>query len=71
MDLTQQLARFVCKTQFKDIPQKTVNKAKECFLDWHGVALAGIMDPASKIITQYVLASGGKPEASLIGSNLI
>jgi len=70
MDLTRQLARFVCETQFKDIPQETVNKAKECFLDWHGVALAGTTDPASKIITQYVLASGGKPEASLIGSNL-
>jgi 2-methylcitrate dehydratase PrpD len=70
MDLTQQLARFVCETRFKDIPPETVNKAKECFLDWHGVALAGITDPASKIITQYVMAAGGKPEASLIGTNL-
>lgn len=70
MDLTRHLARFVCETKFRDIPQKTVNKAKECFLDWHGVALAGTTDPASKIITQFVMASGGNPEASLIGSHL-
>lgn len=70
MGFTKSLARFVCETQFEDIPSKTVDKAKECFLDWHGVALAGTTDPASKIITEYVLASGGKQEASLIGSNM-
>ena len=70
MDFTRHLARFVCDTRFKDIPPQTVNKAKECFLDWHGVALAGTTDPASKIITQFVMATGGHPEASLIGSTL-
>ena len=47
-----------------------MEKAKECFLDWQGVALAGTTDPGAKIIMQYVAAFGGKPEASVIGSPL-
>ena len=68
MELTGRLAEFVCETEFEDIPADTVNKAKECFLDWQGVALAGTKDPASIIMMQYVMALGGKPEASVIGS---
>jgi len=70
MELTKKLAQFVCATQFKDIPENTVAKAKECFLDWQGVALAGISDQAAQIMMQYVMAAGGKPEASVIGSNI-
>jgi len=69
MDLTNSLAKFVCETRFEDIPIETVKKAKECFLDWHGVALAGTTDPASKIIEEYVLCAGGPRDASLIGSD--
>ncbi len=68
MEITKKLAQFVCETNFNDLPEKALTKAKECFLDWQGVALAGTLDPAGEIITQYVMASGGKPEASIIGS---
>lgn len=69
MKITRKLAQFVCETNFNDLPEKALTKAKECFLDWQGVALAGTLDPASQIITQYVMTSGGKPEASIIGSD--
>ena len=70
MKLTQRLAEFVCATQFDDLPEHVVTKAKECFLDWQGVALAGTTDPGAKIMMQYAAAFGGKPEASVIGSTL-
>jgi len=70
MELTRRLAQFVCTTRFEDLPETVVNKAKECFLDWQGVALAGTTDPGSKVMMQYVTAIGGKPEASVIGSSL-
>lgn len=70
MELTQKLARFVCATQFEDLPEPVVAKARECFLDWQGVALAGTTDPATNIMMQYVTAFGGKPEACVIGSSL-
>jgi 2-methylcitrate dehydratase PrpD len=68
--ITKKLAQFVYETQFKDLPETAVNKAKECFLDWQGVALAGTGDPASGIMMQYVMAAGGNPEASVIGSSI-
>ncbi|WP_041279294.1 MmgE/PrpD family protein [Desulfobacula toluolica] len=70
MELTRRLAQFVCATRFEDLPEPVVNKAKECFLDWQGVALAGTTDPGSKVMMHYVMAVGGKPEASVIGSSL-
>ncbi len=71
MDLTRQLAHFVCTTNYQDIPSDTINKAKECFLDWHGVALAGTTESAAGIIIDYVLSTGGTAEASLIGSPMM
>jgi len=70
MELTRKLAQFVCDTQFKDIPDSAASKARECFLDWQGVALAGTIDPAAAIMMRYVREAGGHPEASVIGSNL-
>lgn len=47
MELIKELAQFVCTTHFKNIPQHIVAKAKECFLDWQGVALDGKKVPTT------------------------
>jgi len=39
MEITRPLAEFVHETHFKDMPERVVQKAKECFLDWLGVTL--------------------------------
>jgi 2-methylcitrate dehydratase PrpD len=70
METTRKLAEFVCDTRFADIPPAVVQKAKECFLDWQGVALAGTTDPVAPIVMDYVRAFGGRPEAGVIGSDL-
>jgi len=68
MEVTKRIAEFIHDTNFHDIPENVIAKSKECFLDWHGVALAGTTEESAKIILQYVKDAGGKPEASVIGS---
>ena len=69
MEVTKKLAEFIHDTNFKDIPEDVIIKSKECFLDWHGVALAGTTEKSAKIILDYVKEAGGNPYASVIGSN--
>src|ERR1022692_2081331 len=38
---TAQLAEFAANLEFDDIPQPTVRRTEELFLDWVGSALAG------------------------------
>ncbi len=70
MEITRTLAEFVHATRFTDMPDPVIQKAKECFLDWLGVTLAGTTDPVAPVITRYCQSFGGRPEASVIGTNL-
>jgi 2-methylcitrate dehydratase PrpD len=70
MEITRPLAEFVRETRFENMPAHVVQKAKECFLDWLGVTLAGTTDPAAAVITRYCQSFGGRPEAGIIGSDL-
>jgi 2-methylcitrate dehydratase PrpD len=70
MEITRNLAEFVHETRFKDMPEPVIQKAKECFLDWMGVTLAGTTDPAAAVIMRYCQSFGGRPEAGIIGSNI-
>ena len=69
MEVTKKIAEFIHDTNFQDIPEDIVAKSKECFLDWHGVALAGTTEESARIILEYVKEAGGKPQASVLGSN--
>jgi 2-methylcitrate dehydratase PrpD len=70
MEITKELAEFVVATRYQDMPGPVIQKAKECFMDWLGVTLAGTTDPIAPIITHYCQSFGGRPEASIIGSNI-
>jgi len=70
MELTRKLAEFVHDTEYDDIPDEVLEKGKECFLDWEGVAMAGTTEDSSAIITDYVKEAGGREEASIVGSNI-
>ena len=70
MKVTRKLAEFIHDTNFQNIPPDVVEKGKECFLDWQGVALAGTTEESSKIIIDYVKDAGGKEQASIIGTKI-
>jgi 2-methylcitrate dehydratase PrpD len=68
--IAQDIAKFACSTDYKDIPSKAVENAKNYFLDCVGVTLAGSTDRNSRIITEFVSESGGKPESSVLGTRV-
>ncbi|MFC2039261.1 MmgE/PrpD family protein [Chloroflexota bacterium] len=68
MGATERIASFIVETGYDQIPEEAVKVAKVAILDCLGCALAGSLEPAARIITQYVKEMAGKPEAGVIAS---
>jgi 2-methylcitrate dehydratase PrpD len=63
-------ADFVTGTGFGNLSPETVQQTKKLILDLIGVSLAGYQAMAfPKMVVDYVLELGGKPEATVIQSN--
>jgi len=65
---TRELARFLVATNFEDVGVNVQRHAKLCILDWLGAALAGSVEPPSKIIRSVIRDLGGKRESTIIGA---
>jgi len=70
MGLTQEVAHFVARTRYRDIPKDVVQLAQGFILDGLGVALAGSTDECSRIIQAQVRQMNGKGESSIVGTTL-
>jgi 2-methylcitrate dehydratase PrpD len=66
MGVTQELAEFVCRLKFTDLPKEVIDKAKELFLDQLGVQLACSTLPWSKIVYEYIKKNAGTKGKSTI-----
>lgn len=64
---TRQIAGFVADARYEDLPATVVSAAKDSFLDTLGIAIAGAVEPAGRLITEYVVRAGGAAEASIVG----
>lgn len=67
METTKRLAEFISKTSLARISAEAQELGKRAILDNLGVALAGSRDPMSKIMTEYIKDTGGRPQASVWG----
>ena len=67
MDTTRKIANFVAKASYSQIPQEAVSIAKDAILDCLGVTLAGVKEPASRMVAEYAKEMGGKPLSRAIG----
>ena len=67
MATMEKVAEFIAQTRFESLPEDVVSTAKKALLDTLGVALAGAVEPAGRIITGFVGKMGGIPAASVIG----
>ena len=67
---TRLLARFVSKLNYDDLPRDVVEHAKICVLDALGSILLGSTMPWGKIMIEYVESVAGKPESTVVGSDL-
>ncbi|MBI2919282.1 MAG: MmgE/PrpD family protein [Chloroflexi bacterium] len=70
MGTTADIARFVVRTSYEDIPRPAVEAAKRSAVDMVAASLGGLRQPSSGAITRYVRSLRARPEASVIGAGL-
>ena len=69
--LTRQVADFIVKTSYADLPAGVVELGKKSILDGLGLALSGSVAETGEISRKYVLLLGlPRTGATVIGSNL-
>ena len=68
--LTQEVAAFIVRTTYQDLPSESIRLAKRCLIDGTGVTLAGSTEPVSVIMREYLESTGGKTESAVLGSKL-
>ena len=66
MAVTEQLARLIAETTYKQLPVDVITQAKRALLDTTGVTLAGHGEAAGQIITSLVKDAGGHQEAAIL-----
>jgi hypothetical protein len=59
MGLTQEVAHFVARTRYRDIPKEVVQLARGFILDGLGVALAGSTDECARIVQGQIRQMNG------------
>lgn len=69
MGLTREIVTFVRNAGYRDIPSDVIKTARGFLLDGLGVILAGSTEKGSRIIQAYIREMGGRPEATVVGTN--
>ena len=69
-NVTKDLATFITKVKYEDLPHDVVEKVKLILLDDIGNALGGYITDRARIAVELVDEMGGKPQASIIGGRL-
>ncbi len=66
-DLTLALAGKGCALSYEDLPAPAREIARQCALDYLGVAIAGATDPLVRLLLDELTEAGGAPQAGVIG----
>src|SRR5215213_6737547 len=69
-NLTRNLATQASGVSYDTLPKNVRALARQCVLDYYGVALAGTDDPLVAILLDELAEAGGNPQASLIGRSV-
>ena len=69
-EITAQLAEFIQKARFSDIPEHVIREAKELVTDFLGVTTAGAAEPPSRIVQSLVKEAGAVKEINGSGYSL-
>jgi 2-methylcitrate dehydratase PrpD len=68
MNTTERLAEFIIKTEYDQLSEDVIHAAKESFLDFLAVSIAGYhQGDLSKIMIPYLLKIGGREESTILG----
>src|SRR5215475_11128984 len=66
---TVQLAEFLAKTNYQDLPDAVIEKTKELIVDQLGVALASSTLPWNRKVLEYVQDMGVTGDSQVIGTS--
>src|ERR1700756_714145 len=69
-DLTMALAEAASALGYDDLPAAARALARQCVLDYLGVALAGAADPLVRILVDEMSEAAGAPQASIVGHEM-
>jgi 2-methylcitrate dehydratase PrpD len=69
-DLTRRLAGKASGCRYDDLPAPVRELARQCVLDYLGVALAGAQDLLVQILLDEMAEAGGSTQASIIGHSV-
>src|SRR5436305_2638563 len=67
IELTRTLAEQASAVSYEALPEPVRELARQCVLDYYGVALAGADDPLATILLDELAEAGGAAQASIIG----
>jgi len=68
IDATEKLADFIVNTEYEQFPKDVIDAAKESFIDFLAVSIAGCGEgQLSKLLIDLLLKMGGKEECSILG----
>src|SRR5712671_8219393 len=67
VSLTRTLAQQTSAVTYDALPEPVRALARQCVLDYYGVALAGADDPLAKILLDEFAEAGGAAQGSIIG----
>jgi 2-methylcitrate dehydratase PrpD len=70
MSAGKNIAKYIRENNFDSFPSDVVEKAKLCILDNIGVALYGTKFEAAQILRTFATESGGREEATVLGSRV-
>ncbi len=69
MNATEQIARFIAKTAYEDIPRPVLDATRTIILDGIANILAGSRQPVLEHIRHYVDRMGGRPDCTVVGAS--
>ena len=64
--ITKNIAKFIDSTSYQDLPEKVIDQAKLCFLDFLGVSLGGSRSKSAEIIRNIIKTPG---DSTVIGGD--
>ena len=64
---TKELAKFICQTNYEDIPRPVIEAAKRAILDNLAVTMSGSQEPSGRIMIEMVRENRSPEEATVIG----
>ena len=68
--LTQKLAEFAVSTPAAGLPVQLLERARDALMDTVGVILAAFDEDASRIARDWVVGTGARPDARILGTRL-